>query len=64
MAGEAVSARWLAAVLRNHLDQDEVLGENRAIVVQPPGDPLTVVVLQPNGSHLMVQVNNAELIVR
>ena len=59
----AVAADWLAAMIRNYVEDDDVLSENGAVVIQPPGDPLTVLVFQCGGDHLMIQVNVAEVVI-
>lgn len=54
-------AAWLAAMLRNYIEQDDVLKEAGSVVVQMPGDPLSIIVLQRGGTHLLIQVNPAEV---
>ena len=38
--------------------------QEECAVVGPLDDGLTILVMQPNGEHLMVQVNRCELVVR
>lgn len=62
-ASTAAKPEWVAAMLRNYLEQDDALTEAGAIIVQSPGDPLTILVFQKGGEHLMVQVNSAEVVI-
>ncbi len=64
MTPSVPDASWLAAMIRNYIDQDDALKEAGSIVVQSPGDPLTIIVMQHGGRHMMVQVNPADLVVR
>jgi hypothetical protein len=59
----AAKPEWVAAMIRNYLQENEVLRENGAIIVQPPGDQQTVLVFQKGGDHLMIQVNAAEVVI-
>lgn len=61
-ASGPVRSSWLAAMIRNYLDQDDAIRDAGGVIIQPPGDPLTIVVLQPGGNHLMVQVNPCDLV--
>jgi hypothetical protein len=57
-------ADWLAAMIRNYIEQDDALKEAGSIVVKSPGDPRTIFIFQRGGDHLMVQVNAAEVVIR
>lgn len=59
----SVQPDWLASMIRNYVEQDDVLRENGAVVVQMPGDPLTICVFQRGGDHLMIQVNHAQVVI-
>jgi hypothetical protein len=61
--GQSVTAEWLASMIRNYVEDDDFVSENGAVVVQTPGDPLTIIVLQKGGEHLMIQVNRAEVVI-
>ena len=50
-------------MLRNYLEQDDALRDSGSIIVQTPGDPLTILVFQKGGDHLMIQVNRAEVMI-
>ena len=62
-ASREVTANWLAAMIRNYVEDDDVLHENGAVVIQPPGDDRTILVLQRGGNHLIIQVGAAELVI-
>lgn len=59
----APKADWLAAMIRNYLEQDEALREAGSVVVQLPGDPQSILVIQPGANHVLIQVNPAEVVV-
>lgn len=53
---------WLCALIASLLE-GSLDDMPQTLIVRPPGDPQSIYVLQPEGSHLLIQVNPAELVV-